>query len=66
MRDLYHRKISGQKNDYISLQQIPCPFLSEEKACLVYPARPLACRALTATSSPEECKHDRAKEHFVP
>jgi Fe-S-cluster containining protein len=47
-------------------KQIPCPFLSEDQACRIYPARPLACRALAVISNPEECKYDRVKEHFVP
>lgn len=47
-------------------KQIPCPFLSEVHTCLIYPVRPLACRALAVISDPEECRLDRVKEHFVP
>lgn len=47
-------------------KQIPCPFLSENNACLVYSVRPLACRALAVISDPKECMLDRVKEHFVP
>lgn len=47
-------------------KQIPCPFLSDKDTCLIYPVRPLACRALAVISDPEECRLDRVKEHFVP
>ncbi len=47
-------------------KQITCPFLSDKDTCLIYPVRPLACRALAVISDPEECRLDRVKEHFVP
>lgn len=46
--------------------KIPCPFLSKMGECMIYIARPFACRALTAYSDPKECKYDRVKEHFIP
>lgn len=33
----------------------PCPFLDEGSNCTIYPARPLACRALLATRPPDWC-----------
>ncbi len=51
--------------EYYKLK-IPCPFLSEERECIIYIARPFACRALTAYSDPKECKYDRVKKHFIP
>lgn len=33
---------------YISLK-LPCPFLTEDKKCLIYPVRPMACRAYGVT-----------------
>jgi hypothetical protein len=33
----------------------PCPFLDDSGSCSIYPARPLACRALLATRPPGWC-----------
>ena len=33
----------------------PCPFLDDSGNCSIYPARPLACRALLATRPPSWC-----------
>ena len=33
----------------------PCPFLDDSGNCSIYPARPLACRALLATRPPDWC-----------
>jgi len=33
----------------------PCPFLDELANCIIYPERPLACRALLATRPPDWC-----------
>lgn len=79
-QDLFLKKILRYKDDYLSLQevntpgslteylnkQIPCPFLSTDGNCLIYPVRPLACRGLAVISDPEECKLDRSKKHFIP
>ncbi len=32
----------------------PCPFLMEDKGCLVHDSRPLSCRSYGVTSAPEE------------
>lgn len=36
----------------------PCPFLSAEGSCSIYPARPLSCRALLSTKEPFWCTAD--------
>lgn len=36
-------------------KQIPCAFLSDEKACLIYPVRPFNCRKFLSISSPDKC-----------
>lgn len=38
----------------------PCPLLAADGACSVYPARPLACRALLSTRAPDWCATDFA------
>ncbi|MFX4261765.1 SEC-C metal-binding domain-containing protein [Pelotomaculum propionicicum] len=58
--------IAGRMQEEYFAKQIPCPFLSDIDTCLIYPVRPLACRALAVISDPEECRLDRVKEHFVP
>ena len=41
----------------------PCPFLSCEGECSIYPLRPLACRALLATRNSAWCGVDFAELH---
>jgi Fe-S-cluster containining protein len=78
----YQRKIkaiqSSRKNKksraderaqlHLSLK-LPCPFLSEEGYCDVYPIRPATCRAYYVVSDPKECHtHDMegVMSVFVP
>jgi Fe-S-cluster containining protein len=35
---------------------MPCPFLSEQGACMIYEARPLLCRMYMVFSDPELCR----------
>lgn len=40
---------------YYLNKKIPCIFLSEEKACSIYPVRPFNCRKFLTITSPNEC-----------
>lgn len=40
-----YRKVKREKMRYIKkLKNVSCPFLEEDKSCLIYTARPFACR----------------------
>ena len=45
-------------DDYAKLN-VPCPFLTE-KACSIYPVRPICCASYTAISPPDYCQPDCA------
>jgi Fe-S-cluster containining protein len=36
----------------------PCPFLSQQDSCTIYPLRPLACRAMLSTRPAAWCTVD--------
>jgi len=49
--------INGDTHWALPWEESSCAFLDEESnACLVYPARPLACRCLYVKTPPEYCK----------
>lgn len=37
-------------------KRLPCPFLSAENDCMVYPVRPFTCRSHSAVSDPHACE----------
>jgi Fe-S-cluster containining protein len=41
----------------------PCPFLGADRCCLIYPSRPLACRALLSTRNHAWCGVDFTDLH---
>ncbi len=44
-----------EDDDYV-FQTLPCPFLGADKACMIYEARPKACRQYPHTDSPHQKK----------
>lgn len=40
--------------------KIRCPFLDKD-SCIIYPARPFACRTMLVTSHPDECEKSQGK-----
>lgn len=44
----------------------PCPLLSENGACMIYPVRPLTCRIYVSFSDPVRCNPDYINNEVVP
>jgi hypothetical protein len=46
--------------------KIPCPFLSDDRQCLIYHYRPMICRYHNVTSPPDLCHSNKTIEHVHP
>jgi len=46
--------------------QRPCPLLSAEGICMVYPVRPLTCRMYVSVSDPVRCDPEYINESVIP
>lgn len=44
----------------------PCPLLSHEGSCLVYPVRPLTCRMYVSVSDPLRCDPEYINDAIIP
>jgi Fe-S-cluster containining protein len=53
------KKQDTHKSRYFDLK-LPCPLLSEDNSCMVYPVRPTSCWSYRAYGDPQQCEttHD--------
>lgn len=52
------------KTDYFTMK-LPCPLLSEENTCMVYPVRPSPCWSYRAYGDPQDCENTHDVTHSV-